>query len=65
MKDNLTEQCRKEKDTYIVFGYALVEQEVEVRAYTASDAMEEAEGEGLIRISGVMQTKEDNDENKL
>ena len=62
MKDNLTEQCRKEKDTYIVFGYTLVEQEVEVRAYTASDAVWEAEAEGLIRTYDVKKVKENNDE---
>ena len=59
MKDNLAEQCRS---TYIVFGYALVEQEIEVRASTYSDAMEAAEDEGLIRPYDAKKVKESNDE---
>ena len=48
--------------TYIVFGYALVEQEVEVSASTPSDAMEAAEDEGLIRPYYAKKIKENNDE---
>ena len=62
MKDNLAEQCRREKDTYIVSGYTLVEQEVEVRAYTTSDALLEAEIGGLIRPNYAKKIQENNDE---
>jgi len=33
---------------YVVFGYELVEKEIEVSALTYSDAMEAAESEGLL-----------------
>ena len=62
MKDTLTEQYRKGKNTYIVFGYTLVEQEGEVRAYTASAAMWEAEAEGLIGTYDAKKIQESNDE---